>query len=590
MKLIIVESPNKIATIKKYVGPGYEVAASVGHIADLSTKDSTGLGVDIDNGFKPHYVLNPDKIQVLDKLISLAEKSTEILLATDPDREGAAISWHLAQRLKTTKKPIKRIVFREINKKALDEALKNPGSIDMDLVHAQESRRILDRIVGFKASPFLIQKLGSNLSAGRVQSVVLRLIAEREKEITSFVPKDYWTLNANVVKAGDQQLFSIKYNGDLNSQKEADDLKANLLKATLKVHKVIAKDEKVKPLPPLTTITLQQAMAKQGFTSDATMKIAQTLYEQGYVTYIRTDSERASDDSIKEARKWLSSNKYDMPATPNVYDAKASQADAHECIRPTDVSLTSSKLLGTKDEKEVYDVIWRYFVASQMKPAIFDTLKIDIKDSNGNIYKCSGRAPKYFGFYEILGKPASTSIDIPKLSIGDQLNLFGQQPILVEKKTTKPPSRYNNASILEELKERGIGRPATYASLLTNIVQRKYVVLTQKGKSSILSPTDLGLQIIEELNKHFSFMDYSYTKDMEENLDKVAHGKLSKLDMLKNFYSKFSNELSSAYTNSGCKICVKCAAPMVIRTNKANGQKFYGCSKYPNCKNVENIK
>lgn len=551
------------------------------------------LGVDVENDFKPKYVLNQDKVKVVDNLIKLAEKSTEVYLATDPDREGEAISKHISERLKTTKKKMKRITFNAIDKLAISNAIKNARDINEDLCDAQETRRILDRIVGFRASPLLSQALGSNLSAGRVQSVALRMIVDVENQIKNFKPENYWVLHADLKHKDHDQVFKVKYEGELKEEKAAGALQKEIAGISdFYIYSIQKKDEAEKPPPPLTTAKLQQVMASShGWSADQSMKIAQSLYEQGFVTYIRTDSTRTEEEPLKKLRDWMKKESLSFPKVAYKYDAKTGSQDAHECIRPTDVSNTPSKIHLFGLEKELYEVIWKQFVASQMSPAIWDTVKVVVKDKkNKHTFKASGNILKDEGFYKILGRPRDNGLLLPPLSDKDPLEPAKESFVSLEKKQTTPPSRFNEGTLIKDLEKKGIGRPATYASILKNILDRKYVTLEKKGKTQIYHPTELGNSICDLLTKSFHFMDYNYTKDMEDFLDKIAEGKTSKLEVLTKFYDEFEGELLKANKSSNITLCDKCKAPMRMLTNKKDGSKFLGCTGYPNCKNTKSIK
>lgn len=587
--LVIVESPSKATNIQKYLGKDFIVMASKGHITDLAKGGKFGLGIDIDKDFKPRYVLMDDKKDVLNKLLAAAKTVDQILIASDPDREGEAIAWHLRARLEDTEKPIKRITFKEITKKAVNESLKHVRDVDEKMFHSQEARRILDRIVGFTVSPFLMTYFGPKLSAGRVQSVVTKLIIDREEEIENFKPEIYWNVNVSLSK-DNKTNFIAKYDTKITDQKMADSVAALMRAANnFVVSEVISDEEKKNPSAPLITSTLQQVMSKNyGVPADRTMKAAQSLYENGYVTYIRTDSTRAEDDAIKSVRDWLTTNKVSLPAKANVFKNKDASQDAHECIRPTDLDIdpaTQTEIV-LPDEKLVYEAIWKHFVASQMTPAVFDTLKVTLHPDNNPSYKvrAGGKALKDAGFLKMLGTNAATAIDIPPLNKGDVVNLFGKVPVVAEKKQTQPPPRYTQHSLGKELENRGIGRPATYAEIFAKITGRDYVVMT----GSTYKPTDLGRKINAELTKFFDFMDYGYTANMELQLDEIAHKNKDHVKMLKDFYKPFKKSLDDAYVNQGAGICEKCTHPMVVRNSK-NG-KFIGCSNYPVCRNTKPVK
>lgn len=587
--LVIVESPAKAEKIQGYLGKDYVVLASKGHITDLAKGGRFGLGVDIDKDFRPHYVLQEDKVDTLDMLLKATKKCDSILIASDPDREGEAIAWHLQERLKDTGLPIKRIVFNEIKKDKVQKAVKAPRDVDVNLFHSQEARRILDRLVGFMASPFLMNYFGPKLSAGRVQSVVTRMVIDREREIEAFVPETFWTINvmlapATNVKAG----FMTKFNGRPTNEKDAKAAKDTLNVDPYIVSEVISDDEAKYPQPPLVTSTLQRIMSKEhGFSADRTMKAAQSLYENGYCTYIRTDSVRVGDEALEDVRKWIQNHKYSLPKKAYAYKNKDAAQDAHECIRPSDLTLEpdNNYAMVDPDEKLVYETIWKYFVASQMMPAIYDTMKVTahIQGDPTHEVKASGKALKNKGFLEVLGIQDDSKIDIPVLKVGDILQRFGKIPVQLEKKQTQPPPRYSEDKLIKELVNKNIGRPATYAELLSKISSRNYV----EKKGNVFHATDLGKKITDELIQFFTFMDYDYTAKMEQQLDEIESGKVNHTDMLKKFYPEFKNELNKAYVGHGANMCPKCGSPMSIRTTKTG--KFWGCSGYPKCKHTVNI-
>lgn len=586
--LIIVESPHKAQTIQGYLGKNYTVLASKGHIADLAKGGRHGMGIDIPNNFKPHYVLLDDKIQTLDALIAAAKQADLILLASDADKEGEAIAYHLSQRLADVEKPIKRIVFNEIKKSKILQAIKEPRDIDMDLFHSQEARRILDRIVGFSASPFLMNFFGSHLSAGRVQSVVSRMIVDREQEIEAFVPEDFWTIQINLNDGNDD--FLAKYSERLTDQASADSIKNKLNNPNYLVSKVEAASEIRYPSPPLITSSLQRIMSKKnGFGAERTMKAAQSLYEAGICTYIRTDSVRAGEDAIVEVREWLVSNKYPIPPKPPIYKNKEATQDAHECIRPTDLSLLpwDNYVIANPDEKAVYEAIWRYFVASQMNPAVYDTLTVVAHPENHPTtkVKASGKALKVKGYLDIIGVQDAGGIDIPNLVEGQKIFLSKEKnAVKMEKKQTQPPPRYSEDKLIKELVSKGIGRPATYAQLLGKITDRNYV----EKIGNVFHATELGKKINGILIKFFTFMDYGYTAGLEKQLDEIESGKISRLEMLNKFYPAFQKEIECAYIEQGGCLCEKCNSPMVERNNK-QGQKFLACSSFPKCRQTKSI-
>jgi DNA topoisomerase I len=587
--LVIVESPAKARHIQEYLGNNYVVMASKGHITELAKGGKHGLGVDIDNNFKPHYVLMDDKLDVMDALLAAAKKVDNILVASDPDREGEAIAWHLADRLQDTGKPIKRVVFGEIKKSVVIKAIKSPRDIDLNLFHSQEARRILDRLVGFTASPFLMNYFGNNLSAGRVQSVVTRMIIDREREIENFIPETFWTIQVNLTDG--QKPFTTKFIGKLTDEVTAKATKNILNYPTYLISEVLAEEEKKFPQPPMVTSTLQRIMSKQhGFSADRTMKAAQTLYESGYCTYIRTDSVRVGDEALEDVRKWISDQKHELPKKPYLYKNKEAAQDAHECIRPSDINLLpwENFAISDPDEKLVYETIWRSFVASQMMPAVYDTLAVTAHPTNNSAtkVKASGKALKIKGYLEILGVSDAGSIDIPNLTIGQTVQLDGgKNPIKMEKKQTQPLPRYSEDKLIKELVNKNIGRPATYAELLSRITLRNYV----EKRGQVFHATDLGKTITDELKKYFTFMDYNYTAKMEQQLDEIECGKINHIDMLKKFYPGYKNELNQAYIGHGTDECNLCGSPMVIRKSKTNGSSFLACTAFPKCRNTKPI-
>lgn len=588
MKLIIVESPAKAATIQKYVGDEYVVEATMGHIVDLGKGGFKGIGVDINNNFKPHYVIDRTKIALLDNLIQQAEKSDEIFLASDPDREGEAIAFHLQTRLGIIRKPISRIEFKEMTKSGIQSGLATKRDVNINLFKSQEARRILDRIVGFMVSPYLINNYGSNLSAGRVQSVAVRMIVDREKEIKDFKSEEFWNIFARF-KTHSNEEFSAKFNGRPISKDETDTI-IKLLKSQndFYVFSVSGAKKKEKPCPPMTTAALQQYMAKNfSFEPDHTMQIAQSLYENGYCTYIRTDSTRISDEAISSVRSWMKENKLEVPKKPNIYTAKSSAQDAHECIRPTNVSNTPDNSIFSGDAKEVYKAIWQHFIASQMNPSIWNTMNVSIKSkTDAKIsFSASGKALDSYGYLKIFGDIDPGKIDIPNLEKGDILFLSNNNPVKSEQKFTQHLPRYNNFSFLKELEGRQIGRPATYAEIIKKISNRNYV----EKIGSTYRPTDLGIKITDILVGLFSFMDYEYTSRLEKQLDEIEAGSLDSLNMLKGFFGPFKEKLDQAYKSSGGTICNKCGSVMINRIVKETGSKFLGCSGWPKCHSTLNI-
>ena len=588
--LVIVESPAKAHKIQEILGKNYTVMASKGHITDLAKGGKHGLGIEIDNNFKPRYVLMEDRLEVMDELLAAAKKVDQILVASDPDREGEAIAWHLAERLADVGKPIKRMVFNKISKEKLQKALKEVRDIDMDLFHSQEARRMLDRLVGFTASPFLMNFIGPKLSAGRVQSVVTKMVIDREREIEAFIPEEFWTIQVRLNDGKDT--FLTKYNARLSNGVEAEAAKKLLSEKDYVISDVLISEEKKAPPPPLVTSTLQRLMSKDhGFAAERTMKAAQSLYESGYVSYIRTDSVRVGDEEVETARTWLKDNKHPVPAKANAFKNKDAAQDAHECIHPTDLTLLPDQNFAIidPDEKMVYQVIWQQFLASQMMPAVYDTLTVYAhpKSSPDAKVKTTGKALRTWGYLDIIsGNDDALTIDIPKLQPGQAVTLdAGKVPVKTDKKQTQPPPRFNEDKLIERLVQKNIGRPATYADLLSKITARNYVEM----RGNVFHATDLGKKVTDVLSQFFTFMDYDYTAKLEQQLDEIEGGKVDHIDMLKKFYPGYKLELDKAYTASGGTLCDKCGSPMATRTVKDTGEKFLACSGYPKCRNTRPI-
>ena len=584
--LVIVESPAKAATIKKYLGNNYDVIASYGHICDLAKGGKNGIGIDIRNGFKPNYHILKDKRDMLQNIITQAEQSKEILLFSDEDMEGEAIAYHLQRYLSGTQKSIKRGIFSEITEKGIKQGLASLRDVDLKLVKAQEARRILDRIVGFMVSPYLINFFGPNLSAGRVQSVAVRMIVDREKEILTFKPEEYW--NVSTLFEFESNKFITKYDGKLKSKVETDKLiQATKDASDFYVSKLQKTQKKEKPLPPLTTAKLQQYMAKKyGFDADKTMKSAQTLYEAGYTTYIRTDSVRISDEALKSTRAWLLENKIDTPKVPNTYATKSSAQDAHECIRPTNLKTAPNTPSLKGDDQKVYEAICNFFVASQMNPAIWNTVnvKVSSKSNKKLIFKASGKSLEYEGYLKIFGAVDPGKIDIPNFPENADVTLLPNS-IKGEQKFTQPSPRFNKASILKELEDKGIGRPSTYAEIIKKISHRNYVELT----GNTYKPTELGNKITNILMQSFNFMDYNYTASLEQQLDEIASGNLEQKNMLGDFFKLFKTKLDEAYTKNGSPSCKQCGGHLIKRTNSKDNSQFIACDNYPNCSFTQTI-
>lgn len=616
MKLVIVESPAKAKTIGKYLGGDYKVDASGGHISDLPAKE---LGIDIENNFEPKYVVSSDKKALIKRLVDEAKQADEVWLATDPDREGEAISWHLQKVLKLNPTDKNRIQFNEITKTAVQNAIKNPRTIDMNLVDAQQARRVLDRLVGYKLSPVLCKKIKGKLSAGRVQSAALKIIVDREKEIKAFKPEEYWTVGAQLQKTSDKDK-NIKFkallaekNGKkfkLTNKQDTDAVLAEIENKPYVVDSVKKGTSLSQPLPPFTTSTMQQdAVNKLSMPSKTTMMTAQKLYEGidvkglghiALVTYIRTDSVRVSDDASAAAREYLRENfgaEY-VPSKANVYKSKKNIQDAHEAIRPVNLSLTPDSLKEKlpKNEYRLYKLIYERFLASQSTPAKFDTVSATIKvDVYG--FKVSGKTPVFDGYQRIYGVAVKEKDDesnetskLPNLEVGQELKLID---IKAEQKFTKPPARYTESTLIKSMEEDGIGRPSTYATILATLYKRVYIV--KDGKA--LMPTDLGTVVTEYLEKYFeNIVDTEFTAHMEEQLDEIEEKGEDWREVIKDFYGPFQKKLLSAM-NSDEKVevgdevsdvkCEKCGAMMVYKTGRFG--KYLACPNYPECKNTKSL-
>ena len=604
MDLIIVESPSKAKTISKYLKGKYRVDASGGHVRDLPEKR---LGVNIDKNFEPTYVDNPDKKQVIKRLSEEAAKAEHVYLATDPDREGEAISWHLKNVLKL-KDGKNRIEFNEISPAAVTKALQNPREIDYNLVDAQQARRVLDRLVGYKLSPLLCKRIRSGLSAGRVQSVALRLIVDREREIKAFVPKEYWNVNAELQDkpkefAPFRALLSEKKGKKYqpSSAEENEKVRAELSQNAYIVREVRKSVAKSHAPAPFTTSTLQQdASNKFGMTSPDVMLVAQHLYEgvdtenEGHialVTYIRTDSVRVSQEAQAKAREYIAARfgKEYVPEKPNFYATKKGAQDAHECIRPIDLNRTPESMKGTLDKKHynVYKLIYDRFMASQMSEAQYDSMQIKV--TNGDYgFKASGRALRFAGFtaaYQEAKKEDEEGESgklLPPVKEGEELDLVR---LTSEQKFTKPPLRYTDASLVKAMEEKGIGRPSTYASIISVLTRRKYV--TKEGKYMV--PTEVAFEITDLLMKYFTdIMDVGFTAKMEDQLDGIEEGGTDWHKIIADFYPPFAEKLVFA-SNDGDEmtdiLCEKCGHPMIRKSGRYG--KFLACSNYPACSNIK---
>ena len=611
-KLVIVESPAKAKTIKKYLGSDFDVVASMGHVRDLP---ENRLSVDVKKDFKPKYEVIKGKEKLGEELKEAADKSDEIFLATDPDREGEAISWHLAYLLGLDVEDHNRVTFNEITKTAVTNGIEHPRAIDMDLVNAQQARRILDRLVGYKLSPFLSQKIRRGLSGGRVQSVAVRIIVDRENEIRKFVPEEYWTLDAKFIPKGSRKAFPASFYGDvdgkikISNKEQADKILAELEDAEYQVVKVKKGTRRKSPAPPFITSTLQQeASRKLGFQARRTMKVAQELYEGvevadmgavGLITYMRTDSLRISEDAVKEAADYILERwgkKY-LPDTPRKFKVKANAQDGHEAIRPTMPNLSPDQVKDslTSDQYKLYKLIWERFIACQMSNCLQSTTQADIQAKN-YIFKASGYTVTFDGYTVLYeeGKDEEEEAKgaLPVLENGMPLKckeLVGNQHF------TQPPPRYTEASLIKALEENGIGRPSTYATTISTITAREYV--TRENKT--LKPTELGEVITKLMKEHFpKIVNIKFTAQVESELDEVEHGKEEWTQQLHTFYDEFSDTLKKAKeAMDGVKIqleedktdiiCELCGRQMVVKTGRYG--KFIACPGYPECKNIKKI-
>ena len=612
--LVIVESPAKANTINKYLGNDFVVKASLGHVKDLP---KSKLGVDVDNNFEPVYEELKTKEKVIKELKAAAKSADRILLAADPDREGEAICQHLKELLGGGKAEVFRVMFNEITPKAIKAAVENPGRINQNVVDAQQARRILDRLVGYQISPLLWDKVRRGISAGRVQTVALRLIVEREAEIKAFKPEEYWSITARLEGSQpppfEAKLAKIKgKTAEVTTQAEADHILKSLEGASFGVDSVVTKEKKRSPVPPFTTSKLQQDSARRlRFTVKKTMMLAQRLYEGielgeegriGLITYMRTDSTRVSDDAMQMVRSYVSDVYGDpyLPEKPVIYKSKKDAQDAHEAIRPTFVGRTPDDLKPylSDDEYKLYSLIWTRFVASQMNPAIYDQTSVEIT-AKDYLFRASGRVLKFNGFLKVYEETADEDtkkpddeedITLPALNQGETVRSLGITP---KQHFTEPPPRYTEASLVKTLEEKGIGRPSTYATILTTIQDREYV-MKEQGK---FRPTELGTVVTTMLVRHFEeIFDLQYTARMEEELDEVEEGKMTWVEALDEFYKKFQKDLKKASKNMENlkaqelptdQICEKCGSPMVQKWGQFGS--FLACSGYPECKNTKEI-
>ncbi len=616
--LVIVESPAKANTIKGYLGPNYKVVASKGHIRDLP---KSTLGIDVENGFEPHYINIRGKGDVIKELRAEAKKASKIFLATDPDREGEAISWHIASQLGISPETPCRVTFNEVTKGAVKEAIKAPRTIDTKLVDSQQARRILDRLIGFNLSELLWKSVKSGLSAGRVQSIAARIITERENEIKSFVPQEYWTLDSTLIDEDGEQLYAKFYGDQFGKQRienayEADTVEKSVKSGTFKVVSVKHAQKQKLPAPPFTTSTLQQEASKRlGFQTQKIMRIAQELYEglnlgsefggvQGLITYMRTDSLRISDVAQESAREFIKEHfgNESVPKTKRVFRGNSNSQDAHEAIRPSNVYISPKKIrkMLTLDQYKLYRLIWERFVSSQMAAAILDTVTVEI-ENNGYVFKTGGYVVQKQGYLALYVEDKSDednqepdSVSLTKLPSVKEGQILTVKEIVKEQHFTEPPARYTEASLIKFLEENGIGRPSTYAPIISIITTRDYV----KREGKLLVGTPLGEVTTNFTKQYFpEIIDYEFTAQMEESLDSIARDENTIEGVISGFYHKFAEELKVASKETKNKervsipdeesdvICDRCGATMVYKKGKFG--KFLACPNFPSCKNTK---
>ena len=607
--LVIVESPTKSRTLSQFLGSDYHISASMGHVRDLPRGE---FGVDVENGFAPQYVIPKEKIKAVNSLVKEAAQVEKLWLATDPDREGEAIAWNLleviSQKSKSKLKDYSRVVFHEITKDAISEAFKHPRKINDDLVEAQQARRVLDRLVGYKLSPLLWKKVKSGLSAGRVQSVALRVVVDREREIEAFKSEEYWEILVEVSKgskASEENNFVVKLiqvdgeKAEIKNKDQADKIVADLEKSSYKVSGIKTGDVKKYPHPPFITSTLQQSAANRlGFTPGRTMRIAQDLYEKGLITYMRTDSVHLSDGAVAATRKFIEKEfggKF-LPASSRHYKVKSRLAqEAHEAIRPTDINfkfqISNFKL--SKDAGLLYDLIWKRMVACQMVEAVVGETVVDVESKRDKIYllRVNGQEIKFEGWYKVYSKPPISEQILPDISEGEDLDLIKVNPL---QKFTEPPSRFTEATLIKELEKNDIGRPSTYAPTISTLYERAYI---EKLEGKKIGPTPIGETTVDFLVKHFpEIVDLTFTADMENDLDLIAQGQGKMVDTMEKFWGPFEKKVAKVAEGAekmkvkveeSDEKCEKCGKPMVIRYGRFG--KFLACSGFPECKNTKTL-
>lgn len=612
MELIIVESPTKAKTINKFLGNKFKVQSSFGHIRDLP---KSKMGIDIENEFEPQYIIPTKARKTVNSLKKEAEKADNVILASDEDREGEAIAWHLTKALELPKEKTKRIVFHEITKEAINEALESPREVNADLVNAQQARRILDRLVGYELSPFLWKKVTKGLSAGRVQSVAVRLIVEREREIKAFDPQEYWSITGNFKsKKNSGSEFSAQLNKiegktidklEIKNEEQANKILSELENASYSVGKVEKKESKKNPPAPFITSTLQQTANRWfGFSAKQTMMTAQQLYEGvnisgegqvGLITYMRTDSVNLAEKFLGETQKYLQKElgqDYAL-SSPRRFKTKSKGAqEAHEAVRPTDVNRTPESIKGslTPQQFKLYQLIWQRAVAGQMPPAVMDTTAVDVNaDNTPYQFRATGQILKFPGFLKIYPEK-SKELELPDLAEKEELEL---SDLNSEQHFTKPPGRYSDAGLVKELEKYGIGRPSTYAPTISTIITRNYV---NRDENKKLAPTDIAFVVNDLLVKHFpGIVDYKFTAEMEQNLDKISYGEMGWRPVVKEFYEPFHQNLEQKYQElnkqdimpeeKSNEKCDKCGSEMVVKTGRFG--KFLACSGFPDCKNIK---
>lgn len=602
--LVIVESPAKAKTINKFLGEDYDVRASMGHICDLPEK---GLGVEVNDGFRPKYVVIPEKRKVVSELKRAAQSAERVLLATDPDREGEAIAWHIAERVAKGKREVRRVLFHEITERAVKEAISNPQDIDIRKVYAQQARRVLDRLVGYQVSPLLWKTIKGGLSAGRVQSVALRLVCEREEEIERFAPEEYWTITAKLRTTSGEEFEAVLVQRKDEKLKVPDREAAERILRELEglpfaVRQVLSKEVKRNPPPPFITSSLQQEAARKlGFSAEKTMRVAQELYEgvdldgerTGLITYMRTDSVRLADEAIKAVREFIASSygpKF-LPEKPRTFKSKKGAQEAHEAIRPTDVRKEPRKVKKflSQDQFKLYELIWKRFLACQMAQAVLERRTVEVT-AGDYLFRATGSTVKFSGFtvlyQEAKDEEEEKEVVLPeRIGAGETLELLGLSP---EQHFTKPPPRYTEASLVKELETKGIGRPSTYAQIISTLKERKYVV-KEKGR---FVPTELGRAVNALLVRVFpEIFEVGFTARMEENLDRVESGEEEWVKVVEEFYRTFSRTLKWAEEHRGelkrslqeetGERCPECGMPLVVKWGRYG--RFLACTGFPEC-------